>query len=312
MAIIGYLFTSAGYQYVNLGKKAYDSTWLVRQYYDKVEKRYQDFKINKLSFIGPQEELSKEENGIIINGVYQRGVFDLLKEYKVTPEQMMGYKSGEIMALASSDALSFEDAIDFLFKKREIILEEVGRDFFHHLLINSVPVEQTEKIVFELQNKNKIKIDIISYNGNDSAIIIYEKKAHQIISDIFKKINGNLIDLPNEEYACFSILKPIADKLKDIFLKIKMDKPKYRILCQTTGQYYESVQDIKEKFIDYIFKPARIDLCIENMLKNGVNTFVEIGAGTFLSRMARKRDSGKRCLNTNDLGEIQKTIKLAN
>ncbi len=310
MAVIGYLFTAAGYQYVNLGKKAYDSTWLVRQYYDKVEKKYQDFKINKLSFIGPQEELSKEENGIIINGVYQRGVFDLLREYKVTPEQMMGYKSGEIMALASSEAISFEDAMDFLFKKRQIILEEVGRDFFNHLLINSVPVEQTEKIVSEL--KSKIKIDIVSYNGRDSVIIIYEKKAHQVILEIFKKLNAGLIDLPNEEYACFSILQPIADKLKEHFLNIKMDKPKYRVLCQTTGQYYESVQEIKEKFIDYIYKPARVDLCIENMLKNGVNTFVEIGAGTFLSRMARKRDSGKRCLNTNDLGEIQKTIKLAN
>jgi len=310
MAVIGYLFTAAGYQYVNLGKKAYDSTWLVRQYYDKVEKKYPDFKINKLSFLGPQEELSREENGIIVNGVYQRGVFDLLKEYKVTPEQIMGFKSGEIMALACAEAISFEDAIDFLFKKREIILEEVGRDFFHHLLINSVPVAQVEKLIGELQNK--IHVNIVSYNGNDSVIIIYERKAQQIVIEIFKKLNGNLIDLPNEEYACFSMLKPIAEKLKEYFIKIKMDKPKYRVLCQTTGEYYESVQEIKEKFVDYIFKPARIDLCIENMLKNGVNTFVEIGAGTFLSRMARKRDSGKRCLNTNDLGEIQKTIKLAN
>jgi [acyl-carrier-protein] S-malonyltransferase len=310
MAVIGYLFTAAGYQYINLGKKAYDSTWLVRQYYDKVEKKYPDFKINKLSFIGPQEDLSKEENGLIINAVYQRGVFDLLKEYKVSPEQMMGYKSGEIMALSSSEAISFEDAMDFLFKKREIILEEVGRDFFHHMLINSLPVENTEKIVKEM--KNKIEIDIVSYNGSDSSIIIYEKKAHQMILEIFKKLNANLIDLPNEEYACFPMLKSIAEKLKEYFLKIKIDKPKYRILCQTTGEYYESAQEIKEKFLDYIFKPSRIDFCLENMLKNGVNTFVEIGAGSFLSRMARKRDSGKRCLNTNDLGEIQKTIKLAN
>jgi hypothetical protein len=60
MAVIGYMFTGAGYQYLNLGKKAYDSTWSVRQYYDKVEKKYPDFKINKLSFIGPENELSLE------------------------------------------------------------------------------------------------------------------------------------------------------------------------------------------------------------------------------------------------------------
>ncbi len=108
------------------------------------------------------------------------------------------------------------------------------------------------------------------------------------------------------------LLKPIAEKLREDFQKIPMDKPVTRLICQTTGNYYENVQEIKDRMLDYIWKPSRIDLCLETMLKNAVNTFVEIGPGTFLSRMARKRDSGKRSLNTNDLGEIQKSVKLAN
>jgi [acyl-carrier-protein] S-malonyltransferase len=310
LAVIGYMFTGAGYQYINLGKKAYDSTWSVRQYYDKVEKKYPDFKINKLSFIGPENELSLEENGIIINAVYQRGIFDLLHDYKVSPEQMMGYKSGELMALVCSSAISFEDAMDFLFKKRQLVLENVGRDFFSHMLVNSVQAQQVEQIIKEL--KGKIQAEIVSYNGKDSTIVVCDAKAKAGIMDIFKKLGGAIIDVPHEEFACMPLLQPVAEKLKAEFLRIPMDKPVKRLLCQTTGNYYENVQEIKEKFLDYIWRPARVDLCIETMLKNAVNTFVEIGAGTFLSRMARKRDSGKRALNTNDLGELQKTVKLAN
>lgn len=310
MAVIGYMFTAAGYQYLNLGKKIYDSTWSMRQYYDKVEKKYQDFKINKLSFIGPEDELSREENGIIINAVYQRGVFDLLKDYKVNPEQLMGYKSGEIMALVCSQAISFEDGIEFLFKKRQMVMEDVGREFFYHMLVNTVPLEKVEHLMGEL--KGKVQADIVSYNGKDSCIVVCETKAKDSLKDIFKKLGGAVIELPHEEYACMPLLKPIADKLKAEFQKIPMDKPINRMLCQTTGNYYENVQEIKEKMLDYIWKPCRIDLCLETMLKNAVNTFVEIGPGSFLSRMARKRDSGKRSLNTNDLGEIQKSVKLAN
>jgi [acyl-carrier-protein] S-malonyltransferase len=304
------MFTGAGYQYLNLGKKAYDSTWSVRQYYDKVEKRYPDFKINKLSFIGPEDELAREENGIIINAVYQRGVFELLRDYKVSPEQMMGYKSGELMALVCSQAVSFEDAMDFLFKKRQMVMENVGRDFFSHVLVNSAPLHQVEQVINEL--KGKIKADVVSYNGKDSVIIACETKAKIKLIDIFKKLGGAVIDVPNEEFACMPLLQTIAEKLKPEFNKISMDKPVQRLICQTTGNYYENVQEIKEKFLDYIWKPARIDIAIETMLKNAVNTFVEIGPGSFLSRMARKRDSGKRALNTNDLGELQKTVKLAN
>lgn len=310
MAVIGYMFTAAGYQYVNLGKKAYDSSWLMRQHYDKVEKKYPDFKINKLSFIGPLEELMLEENGIIINAVYQRGIFDILKDYKVLPEQLFGYKSGEIMALVCAEAVSFDDAMDFLFKKRQIFNDEMGKDFFSHLLINTVLSLQVEKVLAEL--KGAVKAEIVSYNGKDSTIIICETKDKEKLTGLFKKLNGAVIDIPHEETSGFSILKPIADRLKEEFIKMPMDKPIHRIICQTTGEYYENVQEIKDKFTDYIYKPSRIDLTLETMLKNGVNTFVEIGPGTFLSRMARKRDSGKRALNTNDLGELSKTVKLAN
>jgi [acyl-carrier-protein] S-malonyltransferase len=310
MAVIGYMFTAAGYQYVNLGKKAYDSAWAMRQYYDKVEKKYPDFRINKLSFIGPEEELLREDNGIIINAVYQRGIFDILRDYKVNPEQMFGYKSGELMALVCSQAMGFDDAMDFLFKKRAMVAEDVGRDFFSHMLINSVAITQVEKIVAEL--KPSVNAEITAFNGKDSSIIVCEHRVKGKMAEVFKKLGGAVIDLPHEEFAGFPLLKPIAEKLRAEFLKIPMDKPVNRILCQTTGEYYENVQDIKEKFIDHIFKPSRIDLCLETMLKNGVNTFIEVGPGTFLSRMSRKRDSGKRSLNTNDLGELTKTVKLAN
>ena len=310
MAVIGYLYGAAGYQYVGLAKKLYDNTWAMRQFYDRVEKQYPEFKINKLSFMGPEDELLREENGLIINSVYQAGLFEVLKEQKVHPEQMAGYKSGEIMALAAAQAMHFDDAMAFLFKKREIISQEVGKGFFHHMLVNLLPLSAAEKIVAEV--KQASGAEIISYNNADSTVIACRSEFKEKLKEVFKKLKAAVIDIPHEEFACMQILKPVADRLKDEFNKIKLDKPVNRIVCQTTGQYYESVQEIKERFTDYIYKPSRVDIVLDTMLKNGVNTFVEMGSGTFLSRMAKKRDSGKRCLNTNDLGEVSKTVKLAN
>ncbi len=101
MSVIGYIYTATGYQYIGIGKKIYDSTWSMRQYFDKIEKKYPDFKINKLAFLGPKEDLMKEENGIIINAAYQTGLFEVLKQQKVTPEQISGFKSGEIVAFSN-------------------------------------------------------------------------------------------------------------------------------------------------------------------------------------------------------------------
>lgn len=310
MSVIGYIYTGTGYQYVGVGKKVYDSTWAMRQFYDKVEKKYPDFKINKLSFLGPKEELMKEENGIIVMAAYQSGIFEVLKQQKINPEQISGFKSGELVAYCNSGGMVFEDLIYLLFKKIEFLKNEISKENFIHLLVNSVAVEKIEQVVSEL--KKQIIIEIISYNAKDSAIIICERKIKEKITDIFKKLNGTVLELPNEEFSNFSILKPVAEKLKKEFMNIKTDKPIHRLISQTTGTYYDTPVDIKEKIFDYIFKPLRLDLIITTMLKNAVNTFVEIGCGTFIGRYVRKADSGKRTLNTHDLAGLSTTVKLAN
>jgi len=310
MAAIGYIYTGAGHQYVGLGKKVYDNSWGMRQFFDKVDKKYHDFKINKLSFLGPQEELSKEENGLIINSVYQAGLYEVLKERKILPEQAGGYKSGELMALTGARGIVFEDAMDFLFKKRQMILDELGRDMFTHLLVNNVPVSKTVQVAGELNRS--VKSAVVSYNSENSAIMVTEKKAAAKIGEIFKSLNGAVIPLPGEEFSNFYLLEPIRKALSEELEKIEFDKPCHRILCQTTGGYYENAADIKAKFLDYIVKPARIDIMIQTMLKNAVNTFVEIGCGSLMQRLVKKADSGKRALGTHDLKSLSMTVKLAN
>lgn len=310
MSVIGYIYTATGYQYIGIGKKIYDSTWSMRQYFDKIEKKYPEFKINKLAFLGPKEELMKEENGIIIMAAYQSGLFEVLKQQKIIPEQISGFKSGELVAFSNAGGISFEDLITLLFKKRELINSELKKDNFIHLLVNSIEVSKIEQIINEV--KKQVIVEIVSYNSRDSVVIICEKNIKEKLIEIFKKLQGNIIELPYEEFSNFSILKSVAEKLKSDFLNFKIDKPIFRLISQTAGTYYDTVADIKEKIFDYLYKPARIDLIIETMLKNAINTFVEIGCGTFIGRFVRKADSGKRILSTHDFSSLSATVKLAN
>ncbi|MFP4465778.1 MAG: ACP S-malonyltransferase [Candidatus Goldiibacteriota bacterium] len=310
MAVIGYMFSGSGYQYINMGKKIYDHMWGFRKFYDKAEKKFPEFKINKLSFIGPEEELMREENGVIICGVYQCGVYEVLKEKNIKPEQAMGFKTGELAAFISAGSLSFENALGLMAKKTEFVKKDVNRENFFHLLVNGLKTETVEKMALEINKR--VKCEITSYNADDSAVVICEKKIKDKLAAIFKKAGAHIIELPYEEMSNFSLLRNAAEKMKKEFENIEFDRPNFRMLSQTKGNYYENTAEIKETLFEYIHKPARIGDALKNMLKNGVNTFVEVGPGNFMYRMGKKADRDKRILSTNDLGQIQITIKLAN
>jgi [acyl-carrier-protein] S-malonyltransferase len=305
------MFTGAGYQYVGLGRKVYDNMWGMRQYFDRVEKKLPDFKINKIAFLGPLEELIKQENGTVVNAAYQAGIFDVLKEKKIIPEQIAGFRNGELIALSSAEAVQFEEALAFLVRKNELTAAELGKTEFSQLLINGTAVEKTEQVIQQINRS--VRAGITSYNSANSSIIIFESKIKNSIMEVFKKMGSVIVDLPNEELSNFFLLENVAKKLSVEFNEaVKIDKPVYKMLCQTKGDYYDNTAEIRSRLFDYVFKPARLDGMIGTMLKNTVNTFVEIGCGTFMGRMVRKADPGKRVLNTHDLAGIGVTIKLAN
>ena len=310
MAVIGYLFAAAGYQYVGIGKEIYDRTWDMRQFYDRVEKKNSGFKINKLAFMGPKEELLQEDNGVIINAAYQSGIFEVLKKQKINPEQMAAYKSGEISMLVNSGVFTFEDGLNFLFRKQLLSGQEIKREAFVSILVNAVPAEQSGQVVAEINKK--IKAEIVSHNFKDSVTVTCETKIKDNLKAVFVKMGGTVLDLPGEELCNFSLLQGVAEKLKAEFKDLKFEKPLHKLVSQSKGEYYENTAEVKETYTDYLWKPCRLDAMAAVMIKNAVNTFVEIGCGTFLGRMMRKADSGKRILSTHDFTSLGNTVKLAN
>ena len=81
--------------------------------------------------------------------------------------------------------------------------------------------EKTRKTYTVSQKlKGKIKSGIASYNGKDSCIVVCETKAKDSLREVFKKMGGAVIELPNEEFACMPLLQGIAEKLKADFLPL--------------------------------------------------------------------------------------------
>jgi len=312
MSVLAYIYTGIGSQYVGIGKEVYDKTWGMRQFFDKMQKKKPDFKVNKFAFLGPIEELLKEENGLPIMYTYQTGIYEVLKQNRVTPEQMSGYKSGQLAGLVSSGGAFYEDILEIIFKKEELLKQEITAGNFTHLLITGILTGQVEQVAAEI-NKT-MKTEVCAYLTQETSVVICEKAAKDKVIEIFKKLKADAVitELPNEEISNFSLLEGIAQKLIPEFKNLKMDKPIHRIVSQTTGNYYDSVAEIRESFMDYLTRPARLDIAFTTMMKNGVNTFVELGCGNMLGRAIKKIDSGKRILSTHDIKSLSLVVKLAN
>ena len=86
--------------------------------------------------------------------------------------------------------------------------------------------------------------------------------------------------------------------------------PELTLYSNLTGEVYPSQ---KEQIIETVSKQAsnsvRWENTIRNMAADGVDTFIEVGAGTTLSGLVKRTLTDVRVFNVCDMATLEETVK---
>ena len=91
---------------------------------------------------------------------------------------------------------------------------------------------------------------------------------------------------------------------------MQVNAPELTLYSNLTGGVYPSQ---KEQIIETVSKQAsnsvRWENTIRNMAADGVNTFIEVGAGTTLSGLVKRTLTDVRVFNVCDMATLEETVK---
>ena len=108
------IFPGQGSQYVGMGKEVYDNFAIARQTFEEVDEAL-GFKISKIIFEGPEEELKITSNAQPALMVTSIAILRVLQQEQGLDISKMaflaGHSLGEFSALVANKTLSFEDGL---------------------------------------------------------------------------------------------------------------------------------------------------------------------------------------------------------
>ena len=91
---------------------------------------------------------------------------------------------------------------------------------------------------------------------------------------------------------------------------MQVNEPELTLYSNLTGEVYPSQ---KEQIIETVSKQAsnsvRWENTIRNMAADGVDTFIEVGAGTTLSGLVKRTLTDVRVFNVCDMVTLEETVK---
>ena len=284
MCIRDSIYPGQGSQYCGMGKDLFDSSNDAKRMFEAANKIL-DFEITNIMFGQDIDELKKTkvtQPAIFIHSVI------LSKILNFKPQIVAGHSLGEFSALVASKALNYEDAL-FLVSKRANAMEEACIKFPGTM---AAVIGLNVNLIESICEKVGGIIKTANYNCPGQVVISGEKNSIESACEILKK-NGakRAIILPVGGAFHSPLMTSAKNKLAMEIEKIKFNTPSCPIYQNFSNNPETDPEKIKFNLIEQMTSPVKWTQCVEKMIKNGANKFVEVGPGKVLQGLVKKINS---------------------
>lgn len=279
------MFPGQGSQYLGMGKDFYQSESIYRSCIDQASKIL-DLDLPFLMFGDAEKELIKTENTQPALVAMSLSILEVLKQkYHLSFNAVVGHSLGEYTAYAASGRISFEEVLR-LVRERGFLMSQAGEeDQYGMAAILKLDSAVLAKILEPFQET----VEMANFNLPDQIVISGVKADIEKILLIVKEHQGKGILLPVGGAFHSRFMKPVAEKLKICLKQVSFQDSSIALYSNINAQLLKFGEEV-ESLEKQIYSCVLFCQSIENMIKDGYDTFIEIGAGKVLQGLVKKID----------------------
>ncbi|MBN2280725.1 MAG: ACP S-malonyltransferase [Candidatus Marinimicrobia bacterium] len=286
MSKTAFLFPGQASQYVGMGNDLYNKIDDCRKLYDLADEIF-DFSLINISFNGPLTELTKTKVTQPAIFVHSVAIFQELEKKGYLPNVVAGHSLGEYSALVAAGVLSFEAGLKLVKIRSEEM--QAATENSEGTMAAIIGLDYNE-ILAVMQNSGIPGIcQIANYNSQQQIVISGEVAAVQSMMMELKEHGAKrAIELPVGGAFHSPLMESARLRLQEALNETDFNKPKYPIYSNVTGTATSEPEEIKNRLNEQLTEPVLWVDTIENMVREGVVNFVEVGPGNVLQGLVRR------------------------
>jgi [acyl-carrier-protein] S-malonyltransferase len=307
MAKTAYIFPGQGSQVIGMGKDLFDNFAAARDVFLEADDAL-GFPLSEMCFDGTDADLALTANtqpAILTTSI---AAFRSMKsENFPSPNYVAGHSLGEYSALVAAGALDFSDAVKIVRKRGTYMQEAVPFGVGAMAAILGLPVETVEIACADARDGEVCS----PANINSPAQIVIAGSAGAVDRAIeLLKERGAKRAIKLNVSAPFhcDLMLPAQDKLAADLAEINFRDLQYPIVENITAEVNTSAERVRTALTEQVSSPVLWAQTIENLINEGVETFVEVGAGKVLSGLVRQINRDVRCLNVETTESLRNTL----
>ena len=300
MGKIAFLFAGQGAQYPGMGKDLADNSNGAKAVFAMADSVRPG--TAEQCFTGTQEELSQTNNTQPCIFCVDMAAACALSEHGIACDCVAGFSLGEIAALTFAGMLSLEDGFKLVCKRAEL-MHSAGKEL--KSIMAAVLKLDNAKVV-ELASKYQ-HIYPVNYNCPGQLVVSGAPDEMEQFKLDVKGSGGRYLQLPVSGGFHSPFMAGAAEEFAQELSKYNFKNPKFDIYSNYTSKKYST--SVQELLTNQIKSPVKWQSLIENMISDGVDTFIECGPGHTLSGFVSKINGNVRIYNVENSQDAERVAE---
>ncbi|BDS10062.1 ACP S-malonyltransferase [Aureispira anguillae] len=279
-----FLFPGQGAQFEGMGKDLYDGHAVARELFEQANEIL-GFDIAKVMFEGTAEELRQTkitQPAIFLHSVITAKVKMSENEQ---PTAVAGHSLGEFSALVASGALTFEDALQLVYKRAMAMQKSCDETEGTMAAIMTPDMELVEQVCAAVD----AVVVPANYNTPSQLVISGSIAGIEQASKALEEKGARVIPLTVGGAFHSPLMDSAKQSLQEAIEATTFNTPFCPIYQNVTAAPTTDVDAIRTNLINQLTGSVRWSQTIQNMMADGMEHFVEVGGkGRILLGMVRK------------------------
>lgn len=299
------IFPGQGAQYVGMAKDFYDSFEDSKKVFDEADDVL-DIELKKICF-EENDDINKTEYTQPAMVAAEVAIYEHLKNAGLKADVFAGLSLGEYSALVAAGAMTLADGIKTVRRRGILMQNEVPLGMGGMAAVIAMDADK----IAEICENTPGKVQIANYNCPGQIVISGEAEAVKAASAALAEAGAKRVIPLNVSGPFHSqMLVPAGEKLYDFLQGVDVAEGFAPYYCNADAEEITDVAKVKELLKRQVYSSVRWQQTIENMIADGVDTFIEVGPGKTLTGFMKKINREVKSINIATVDDLAKLEEL--
>ena len=258
------------------------------------------------------DELKKTKNTQVVMFAMDLAYGKVLESFGIFPHVVAGHSLGQYAALVMSGILDIESACRIVVKRADLMSKLHVQGELCAFKSPKINIKHIENVCQMIRKETGEIISIALYNSCKQIVVGGTKKSVSMFKGEMDRETGYSTSILSVSLPFHTLLmEDMTLEFQKYIQKVKMKQGSIPIILNTTGEYFENLNDekiIKEELINQCYKPVQWIATMEKIIKIKNSNIYEVGPGRTLAGFFKNDNPFIKVLRADDRKSIEKIV----